>query len=532
MSTYQNLTYDAIGRLTNDDSIARSYHYDYRNMISLLTQAHNLPDGITRKDTMICTYNYKNQRVMKLQKHRWWNQMCGGGGGEMSQPQGGGTGKGTDAGGGTSLTMGPPSQLPEGCLVESMQATFYVWSGNEVIAEYNESNELKYQYVYANGMRIAQLKKNSGTSKDTTYLHPDYQGSTRLQTKPDKTTYAKIDYDVWGQVRQQSGYPSAYTYTGQEWDDENSANLFYLHARYYDPKLGRFTTPDPLPSDLNPYSYCNNNPVMLTDVSGMSGTARFDPTAKTPDPYGPGYHEGSSETGADGLMFGSPHADLSGYNPRYVGPISGHGVQSRGEIVKDYLDRNGLRLLSGEEYATLCNQIAIANGLKQISDAVYKGICNLLNNGMVFATDRDRNPNPDYESIFLGSAFPGVAINSDFMSDGQYATALLTKETIHALYADKDPLYDVIKQQTLEGCVVLANHNSAFDVSGHVAWMAFYDQVSAIRSQYIARGATVPENIDHWGDFWNFWEPYDNRCDLYDAAGDSWLAIDNAGRSW
>jgi RHS repeat-associated protein len=120
-------------------------------------------------------------------------------------------------------------------------------------------------------MRIAQLKKTGGATKDTTYLHADYQGSTRLQTKPDKTTYAKIDYDVWGQVRQQSGYPSAYTYTGQEWDDENSTNLFYLHARYYDPKLGRFTTPDPLPSDLNPYSYCNNNPAMMTDVSGMSG---------------------------------------------------------------------------------------------------------------------------------------------------------------------------------------------------------------------------------------------------------------------
>jgi RHS repeat-associated protein len=277
MSTYQNLTYDAIGRLTNDDSIARSYHYDYRNMISLLTQAHNLPDGITRKDTMICTYNYKNQRVMKLQKHRWWNQMCGGGGGEMSQPQGGGTGKGTDAGGGTSLTMGPPSQLPEGCLVESMQATFYVWSGNEVIAEYNESNELKYQYVYANGMRIAQLKKNSGTSKDTTYLHPDYQGSTRLQTKPDKTTYAKIDYDVWGQVRQQSGYPSAYTYTGQEWDDENSTNLFYLHARYYDPVLGRFTTPDPIKDDWTPYSYVRNNPIAYNDPTGMGAFFNFSP---------------------------------------------------------------------------------------------------------------------------------------------------------------------------------------------------------------------------------------------------------------
>jgi RHS repeat-associated protein len=151
-------------------------------------------------------------------------------------------------------------------------------------------------------MRIAQLKKNSGNSKDTTYLHPDYQGSTRLQTDRVKTITATIDYDAWGQVRQQSGYPSAYTYTGQEWDDENSTNLFYLHARYYDPKLGRFTTPDPLPSDLNPYSYCNNNPAMMTDVSGMSGTMRYDPTAKAPDPLGAGYHEGSSETGRAGLF--------------------------------------------------------------------------------------------------------------------------------------------------------------------------------------------------------------------------------------
>jgi RHS repeat-associated protein len=164
-------------------------------------------------------------------------------------------------------------------------------------------------------MRIAQLKNIGGGSKDTTYLHSDYQGSTRLQTKPDKTTYAKIDYDVWGQVRQQSGYPSAYTYTGQEWDDENYTNLFYLHARYYDPTLGRFTTPDPLPSDLNPYSYCNNNPAMMTDASGMSGTARFDPTAKTPDPVD--YGDNRGPVGRKGLFTVAAGSDEPRHNRNF-----------------------------------------------------------------------------------------------------------------------------------------------------------------------------------------------------------------------
>jgi RHS repeat-associated protein len=70
-----------------------------------------------------------------------------------------------------------------------------------------------------------------------------------------------------------------FTYTGQQFDDELGINLFYLRNRYYDPKIGRFTTPDPLVSDLNPYSYANNNPVMMQDPSGLSGTANWDPDA-------------------------------------------------------------------------------------------------------------------------------------------------------------------------------------------------------------------------------------------------------------
>jgi len=43
----------------------------------------------------------------------------------------------------------------------------------------------------------------------------------------------------------------------------------YLRARYYDPKVGRFLTRDPVLSE-HPYSYAHGNPVNMTDPSGRN----------------------------------------------------------------------------------------------------------------------------------------------------------------------------------------------------------------------------------------------------------------------
>ncbi|MEW6621269.1 MAG: RHS repeat-associated core domain-containing protein, partial [bacterium] len=56
------------------------------------------------------------------------------------------------------------------------------------------------------------------------------------------------------------------TFTGKELDD---SGLFYFGARYYDPALGRFISPDPV--DIvgsNPYVYCYNNPLVYVDPNG------------------------------------------------------------------------------------------------------------------------------------------------------------------------------------------------------------------------------------------------------------------------
>ena len=66
-----------------------------------------------------------------------------------------------------------------------------------------------------------------------------------------------------------------FRYRGYYYDNETG--LYYLNARYYDPSIGRFISPDVLTildetkgqiNGLNLYMYCNNNPIMYVDPSG------------------------------------------------------------------------------------------------------------------------------------------------------------------------------------------------------------------------------------------------------------------------
>jgi RHS repeat-associated protein len=61
-------------------------------------------------------------------------------------------------------------------------------------------------------------------------------------------------YDAFGNL--ELGAANGYAFTGREWDAETG--LFYYRARYYDPKIGRFISEDPIEHDsgeVNFYAY-------------------------------------------------------------------------------------------------------------------------------------------------------------------------------------------------------------------------------------------------------------------------------------
>jgi RHS repeat-associated protein len=82
----------------------------------------------------------------------------------------------------------------------------------------------------------------------------------------------RLAYNAFGEEVQNTGSGDAppYTYTGKELDD---TGLLYYGARYYDPILCRFLTPDTVydgnsPQGLNRYSYALNNPIIYRDPTG------------------------------------------------------------------------------------------------------------------------------------------------------------------------------------------------------------------------------------------------------------------------
>ncbi len=147
----------------------------------------------------------------------------------------------------------------------------YVASGDAMLYLKNVvgTTTTKTVYLYAGSLLIATV---SGTTKS--YFHEDHLGSTRLVTQPDKNG-AKVvfstNYQPFGVQYASSGTDPSVKYTGQ-WSE--ALGLYWNHARFYDPTLGRFVSADPVlghlrnPQTLDRYAYVMNNPLRYIDPSG------------------------------------------------------------------------------------------------------------------------------------------------------------------------------------------------------------------------------------------------------------------------
>ncbi len=123
------------------------------------------------------------------------------------------------------------------------------------------------KYYFFNGMRVAQRRGSS----TITYLHGNHLGSTVLETSVIGITVNDEKYFAYGEQRDTGPVNTENQYTDQKRDD---TGLYYYGARYYDPSLGTFVSPDmivPEPTnvfDYNRMMYTRGNPLKYTDPSG------------------------------------------------------------------------------------------------------------------------------------------------------------------------------------------------------------------------------------------------------------------------
>jgi RHS repeat-associated protein len=190
--------------------------------------------------------------------------------------------------------------------------------GTATTVYWSDSYEEKYlagtlseatKYYSANASTVAQRSTVSGLL----FLHKDHLGSATKLTDGTGAVVQTIGYAPYGEQAYASGGDyTDYKYTGQE--EDASTGLYYYHARYYDPELGRFIQADSMLDGMNRYAYCHNNPVMYTDPTGLyydyynpSGDNQGTPSTPNSDassiPDQPG-----SPTGPSGGPSGTPPA--------------------------------------------------------------------------------------------------------------------------------------------------------------------------------------------------------------------------------
>jgi RHS repeat-associated protein len=123
------------------------------------------------------------------------------------------------------------------------------------------------KHYYAGALLVARRDATGAT-----WYHQDHLGSVRALTNQAGQKVASYDYSAFGATLASSAtVANSRGYGGHEVDE---TGLVYMNARYYDPQMGRFISPDALvpasgnPQALNRYAYVYNNPISNTDPTG------------------------------------------------------------------------------------------------------------------------------------------------------------------------------------------------------------------------------------------------------------------------
>ena len=137
----------------------------------------------------------------------------------------------------------------------------------QVLAE-TESGATTKQYTYGDDL----LSQTEGSGQEKFFLY-DGLGTTRALADNSEAVTDTYAYEAFGEVVGSNGSSdNSYRYTGEQYD--SGLNQYYLRARYYDQRVGRFSQMDIWvgqiqdPVTLHKFIYANADPIENVDPSG------------------------------------------------------------------------------------------------------------------------------------------------------------------------------------------------------------------------------------------------------------------------
>ncbi|QNB00356.1 phospholipase effector Tle1 domain-containing protein [Massilia sp. Se16.2.3] len=192
----------------------------------------------------------------------------------------------------------------------------FLYRDRRIVAELDDQGRLLRQYLYlgdtpvevidtaggedlADGERsgIGQVMADIGTAlghlfrgaERLAYVHHNHLGAPEVVTDEAGKPVWQAGYTPFGKLLPAAGRTGGFEMNlrlpGQYEDGETG--LYYNDHRYYDPRQGRYLSPDPLGlrAGINTYAYVDGNPLKYVDPSGLilfafDGTGNSYPAAK------------------------------------------------------------------------------------------------------------------------------------------------------------------------------------------------------------------------------------------------------------
>jgi RHS repeat-associated protein len=150
--------------------------------------------------------------------------------------------------------------------------TRYVHDGDDLLAEVDANGNRIAEYTYYPGIDGPHsVRRWSGSVASVYYFGTDHPGNVVALFDQSGAVVTRYGYAPFGTLQDSAGtsVTNPLRFAARELDKET--DLYFMRARYYDPKLGRFISEDPAGIGASPnlYTFASNDPMNRRDPSGL-----------------------------------------------------------------------------------------------------------------------------------------------------------------------------------------------------------------------------------------------------------------------